>query len=62
MLKERDVQVELNALKEKAQVEQDREWLIKAQREYEDSIRRDQEKAVKRMQASESNRQFIFKQ
>lgn len=62
VLKERDAQVELKILKAKASEGQDREWMEKAQREYEDSIRRDQEAARKRMMAAAENANFIQKQ
>ncbi|XP_076439715.1 cilia- and flagella- associated protein 210-like [Babylonia areolata] len=59
VLKERDAQVELNALKAKAKENEDLEWLQKAQRDYEDSIMRDQAAAVKRMKAADENRAFL---
>lgn len=62
VLKERDAQVELNKLKIEAAKNNDVEWLQKAQREYEDSIRRDQENARKRMEAADENATFINKQ
>nr|KAG5693818.1 hypothetical protein BaRGS_004426 [Batillaria attramentaria] len=62
VLKERDAQVELNRLKAKAAEGVDREWLEKAQREYDDSIRRDQENAYKRMMAARDNENFLQKQ
>lgn len=54
--------MELKILKAKASEGQDREWMEKAQREYEDSIRRDQEAARKRMMAAAENANFIQKQ
>ncbi|KAK7110491.1 cilia- and flagella- associated protein 210-like [Littorina saxatilis] len=62
VLKERDAQLELNILKAKANEGQDREWLEKARREYDDSVRRDQEAALKRMKAAEDNYNFMQKQ
>ena len=62
VLKERDAQVELKILKAKASEGQDHEWMEKTQREYEDSIRRDQEAARKRMMAAAENANFIQKQ
>lgn len=62
VLKERDAQLELNILKKKAAEGEDREWLESAQREYDDSIRRDQEKALARMQAAADNVSFVSKQ
>lgn len=62
VLKERDAQVELNRLKVKAREGEDREWLEKARREYEDSIRRDHENARKRMEAANENAGFLNKQ
>lgn len=62
VLKERDAQIELKILKAKAQDGQDREWLEKTTREYEDSIHRDQENARKRMQAANENCEFVLRQ
>ncbi|XP_076461037.1 cilia- and flagella- associated protein 210-like [Babylonia areolata] len=62
VLKERDAQIELNILKAKASEGQDREWLEKTQKELEDSIRRDQEAAMKRINAAKENKSFINKQ
>ena len=62
VLKERDAQMELKHLKARASEGQDSEWLEKSRREYEDSIRRDQEAAMKRMMAADQNAGFIQKQ
>lgn len=62
VLKERDAQVELNILKAKANEGQDREWLQMSKKEQDDSIRRDQEAALKRMKAALENAEFMKKQ
>ncbi|KAL8587022.1 hypothetical protein ACOMHN_023412 [Nucella lapillus] len=59
VMKERDAQIELNILKAKASEGLDKELLEKAKRDYEDSIRRDQEAAMKRMKATKDNANFI---
>jgi len=46
VLKEREAQLELNRLKEAAEQGQDKVWLDKARREYEEGILRDQQNAL----------------
>ncbi|KAL8621417.1 hypothetical protein ACOMHN_048217 [Nucella lapillus] len=59
VLKEREAQVELKGLREKGKEQEEQEWLLKAHRDYEDSILRDQAAAQKRMDAAHTNRQFL---
>lgn len=59
VLKEREAQLELKRLREQASVGQDKEWLIKAQREYEEAIKADQMKAAERIIAARDNQHFL---
>lgn len=59
VLKERDAQVEFNELKKVALAGQDRAYLELAQRELEDSIRKDQESALTRIGAARNNAEFL---
>lgn len=59
VLKEREAQLELKRLKEQAGQGKDREWLEKAQHEYEEAIRQDQEKAAGRKIAAAENQHFL---
>lgn len=52
VLKERDAQLELKVLKEKASEGKDREWLEHGLREYEEGVRQDQTKAIDRINAA----------
>ncbi|KAH3715195.1 cilia- and flagella- associated protein 210-like [Dreissena polymorpha] len=59
VLKEREAQLELKRLKAQASTGQDREWLERAQREYEEAIRQDQAKAAERIIAAKDNERFL---
>ena len=48
-MKEREAQIELKRLKEKASAGQDKEWLELARREYEEGILKDQDQARQRI-------------
>lgn len=58
VLKEREAQIELKRLKEKATEGQDAEYLNHTRKEYEQSIKDDQSKAMERILAAQNNRQF----
>ena len=58
VLKERDAQLELMKLKEKANEGKDKEWLERARKEYEEEILRDQDAAAQRIKASRENAAF----
>ena len=58
VLKEREAQLELKRLKEKANEGKDNEYLQLARKEYEQSIKEDQAKAMERMLAAQQTRQF----
>lgn len=62
VLKEREAQLELKKLKEKANEGQDKEWLAKATREYEEGIKTDQAKAANRIKAAKDNASFQLSQ
>ncbi|XP_062566128.1 cilia- and flagella- associated protein 210-like [Saccostrea cucullata] len=62
VLKEREAQIELKKLKEKASEGKDAEWLQKARREHENAILHDQERAKERIKASKENEKFLTAQ
>ena len=62
VLKERDTQLELKQLKTKAYMDEDKDWLEQTQKEYQDSIARVHQAALRRVQAAEDNVNFIKKQ
>lgn len=62
VLKEREAQLELKKLKEKATEGQDKEWLAKATREYEEGIKTDQVKAANRIRAAKDTASFQISQ
>ncbi|XP_013402738.1 coiled-coil domain-containing protein 173-like [Lingula anatina] len=58
VLKEREAQLELKRLKEKAYEGKDNDWLDKQRKDYEDGIRDDQRKALQRLQEREEVAEF----
>ncbi|VDI02158.1 Hypothetical predicted protein [Mytilus galloprovincialis] len=58
VLKEREAQIELKRLKDKANIGKDNEYLELERREYEQSIKDDQAKAMERIIAAQNTRQF----
>ncbi|CAH1789509.1 unnamed protein product [Owenia fusiformis] len=58
VLKEREAQLELKALKEKANEGKDKAWLEKAQKDYEEGVLEDQRKAQIRIDATRKNAMF----
>ncbi|XP_060066979.1 cilia- and flagella- associated protein 210-like [Ylistrum balloti] len=62
VLKEREAQIELKKLKQKANEGQDIEYLKRAQREYDEAIQADQHKAMERIQAAKHTAQFQMSQ
>lgn len=62
VLKEREAQIELKRLQEKASEGKDAEWLKLAKREHENAILHDQEKAKERINASKDHQMFLSSQ
>lgn len=62
VLKEREAQIELKRLQEKASEGKDAEWLQLAKREHETAILQDQEKARQRIDATKTNQRFLTAQ
>ena len=62
VLKERDAQLDLKMAREAAMEGNDRELFLRAQRELEEGILADQEKALKRMQDRKANSEFQTQQ
>lgn len=62
VLKEREAQIELKKLQEKANEGKDAEWLQLAKREHENAILQDQEKARQRIHATKDNQRFLSAQ
>lgn len=58
VLKEREAQIELKRLKDKANIGKDNEYLELERREYEQSIKDDQAKALERIISAQNTRQF----
>ncbi|ESP01910.1 hypothetical protein LOTGIDRAFT_225029 [Lottia gigantea] len=58
VLKEREAQIELKKVKKQAIAGKDEDWLRLAQQEYEEGIRRDQEKAATRIKNTLETRSF----
>lgn len=62
VLKEREAQIELKKLQEKANEGKDAEWLQLAKREHENAILQDQEKARQRIHVTKDNQRFLSAQ
>ena len=58
VLKEREAQIELKRLKEKASAGKDREWLDLARHEYEEGTLKDQDEARERIRKASENASF----
>ena len=58
VLKEREAQIELKRLKDKANTGKELEFLQHERREYEKSIKEDQAKAMERILAAQDTRHF----
>ena len=58
VLKEREAQIELRRLKEKASAGKDNEWLHLARREYEEGILKDQDEARERIHKAADTASF----
>jgi hypothetical protein len=62
VLKEREAQIELKRLQEKASEGKDAEWLNLAKREHENAILQDQSRAKDRINAAKDHQKFLTAQ